>query len=52
MDMAVSDDERDWEIIDHKMWCKENLRKKWFAINEVYFFLHKRDAMAFKLAWI
>lgn len=35
-----------------KTWCKLHLGVCWFTIHNHYFFVFKRDAMAFKLRWI
>ena len=37
---------------DMNFWCKENIKGYWIELNETYYFMHQRDAMAFKLAWI
>ncbi len=33
-------------------WCKDNITNFWLEIDGIYYFLFKRDAMAFKLVWI
>ncbi len=37
---------------ESREWCQNNTQHFWTELNGTYYFLFKRDAMAFKLVWI